>query len=62
MSIVFLLLPASLFLAFIALVAYLWATKSGQFDDLDTPSLRILGEDSPAAPPTNKRSDPPPQE
>lgn len=46
MSIVYLLLPASLLLALVALAAYLWATKTGQFDDLDTPSLRILGEDS----------------
>ena len=45
MEIIYLLLPASLALAFLALLAFSWATKSGQFDDLDTPSRRILIDD-----------------
>lgn len=45
MSIIYLLLPASLILASIAVLGYMWATKSGQFDDLDTPALRMLNED-----------------
>lgn len=46
MSIIYLLLPLSLLLAVVALLAYIWATKSGQFDDLETPALRILADDT----------------
>jgi cbb3-type cytochrome oxidase maturation protein len=45
MGIVFVLLPISLLLAFFGLIAYLWSVKSGQFEDLDTPSRRILLDD-----------------
>jgi len=27
------------------LLAFLWATRNGQYDDLDTPSIRMLRED-----------------
>ena len=46
MSIVYLLLPASMILAVVAICGYLWASRSGQFDDLDTPPLRILNDES----------------
>jgi cbb3-type cytochrome oxidase maturation protein len=42
MEIIYLLLPLSLLLALVALLAFLWSARSGQFDDLDTPSRRIL--------------------
>lgn len=48
MSIVYLLLPASLFLGGGALGLFIWALKSGQFDDLQTPAYRILFEDDDA--------------
>jgi cbb3-type cytochrome oxidase maturation protein len=28
-----------------AVAVYLWAARSGQFDDLETPAARILDED-----------------
>ncbi|MFN8389392.1 MAG: cbb3-type cytochrome oxidase assembly protein CcoS [Bdellovibrionota bacterium] len=46
MSVIFLLLPISLFLAVLFLVAYFWSVRSGQFDDLETPAMRILNEES----------------
>jgi cbb3-type cytochrome oxidase maturation protein len=46
MGIILLLLPASVLLAAIALAAYIWATRSGQFDDLDTPPQRMLADDA----------------
>ncbi len=46
MSIVYLLLPASMILAVVAICGYLWASRSGQFDDLDTHPLRILNDES----------------
>jgi len=39
------LLPAALFLGLLGLVAFLWALKSGQFDDLDGAAHRILFDD-----------------
>lgn len=45
MEIIYLLLPASLFLALIGLGAFIWASWSGQFDDLDTPARRMLFDD-----------------
>ncbi|MFT4709510.1 MAG: cbb3-type cytochrome oxidase maturation protein [Bacteroidia bacterium] len=47
MEVLFYVLPFALLLAAGALVAFLWAAKSGQFDDLETPSRRILLDDVP---------------
>lgn len=45
MDIVYVLLPLSLILALGALGAYLWSVKSGQFNDVDTPQVRMLFDD-----------------
>jgi len=45
MSILFILIIISLFLASGFLIAFFWATKSGQFDDDYTPSVRMLFDD-----------------
>ena len=42
MSVVLVLIGASLLVATGFLIAYLWAVKSGQYDDKYTPSIRIL--------------------
>lgn len=39
------LIPISLLLALIALIAFLWALKSEQYDDLDGAAERILIDD-----------------
>lgn len=39
------LLPLSLLLALVGILGYLWAARRGQFDDLDTPPMRILFEE-----------------
>lgn len=45
------LIPIALFLGLCGLFAFLWAMRSGQFDDLDGAAHRILfDEDSPDAP------------
>ena len=41
----FILLPVALLFSAAALGVFLWAAPSGQFDDLETPGLRILHED-----------------
>ncbi len=45
MSIVYVLLPLALVLAIAAVIAFIWAVRHGQFDDLDTPSVRMLHDD-----------------
>ncbi|MDW7695243.1 cbb3-type cytochrome oxidase assembly protein CcoS [Flammeovirgaceae bacterium SG7u.111] len=45
MSAIFILIGVSLLVALGFLGAFLWATKSGQFDDEYTPSVRILFDD-----------------
>lgn len=45
MTAIFVLIIISLVLAVGFLIAFLRATKAGQFDDDQTPSMRILFED-----------------
>ena len=40
-----LLVPISLVLLGVAIAAFVWAVRRGQFDDLDTPALDILADD-----------------
>ena len=42
---IFLLIGFSILLALIFLLAFFWASRSGQHDDLYTPSVRILFDD-----------------
>lgn len=42
MSVIFLLIGASISVAIIFLLAFLWAVKNGQYDDSYTPSVRML--------------------
>jgi cbb3-type cytochrome oxidase maturation protein len=46
-SIIFLILPITLVLCAGAVLAFAWATRSGQFDDLETPAIRLLHDDPP---------------
>jgi cbb3-type cytochrome oxidase maturation protein len=45
MEILYMLIPLSVVLALLAGVVFLWMSKSGQFDDLDSPDRRILMDD-----------------
>jgi cbb3-type cytochrome oxidase maturation protein len=45
MNIFYLLIGVSLLAALIFLAAFIWAVRSGQFDDNETPSIRILFDD-----------------
>ncbi|NOZ47061.1 MAG: cbb3-type cytochrome oxidase assembly protein CcoS [Chlorobi bacterium] len=45
MHVIFILIGVSLLVATGFLVAFLWAVKSGQYDDDYTPSVRMLFED-----------------
>jgi cbb3-type cytochrome oxidase maturation protein len=45
MEMIFVLLPLALLLAAIAVGFFIWAARTGQFDDLETPAVRILFDD-----------------
>ncbi len=45
MNIMFLLIGVSLLAAMVFLFLFIWAVKSGQYDDTYTPSVRILFEE-----------------
>jgi cbb3-type cytochrome oxidase maturation protein len=58
MSIIFLILPITLLLSLGAVAAFTWATRGGQFDDLQTPALRALHDpvQNPKSPSSQGRS------
>ncbi len=47
MSVLFIMVPAALALAGLAIAAFAWAARNGQFDEVDTPPLRMLFDDTP---------------
>ena len=59
LEVLYLLIPASIVLALAALALFLWAIKSGQFDDLETPAIRMLYDDPPARPAPDPDETPP---
>ncbi|MCA9285171.1 MAG: cbb3-type cytochrome oxidase assembly protein CcoS [Phycisphaerales bacterium] len=44
MSVIYIVLPLALLLAAIAVAAFVWAVRGGQFDDLDTPAWRVVAD------------------
>ena len=42
MEIIFLLLTISICLALVFLISFIWASRSGQFDDTHGPAMRML--------------------
>ena len=51
METIVVLLPLALLIAAIAVGLFIWAAKTGQFDDLETPAVRILFDDEEPAQP-----------
>lgn len=45
MEVIFVLIGISLLIALGFLFAFIWATKTGQYDDDYTPSIRMLFDD-----------------
>jgi cbb3-type cytochrome oxidase maturation protein len=44
MEALYIMIPITLLLSGTALVACIWAIQKGQFDDIDTPPMRILND------------------
>lgn len=57
MEILFLLIPISFVLVVAAVFAFHWALKSKQFEDLDTPSMIPLLDDTPEEKQKSERHD-----
>jgi cbb3-type cytochrome oxidase maturation protein len=45
MTILFVLIPLGLVVLGAAVWAFFWAVGNGQFDDLDTPAMRVILDD-----------------
>ncbi|MDD0853396.1 cbb3-type cytochrome oxidase assembly protein CcoS [Halobacteriovorax sp. GB3] len=45
MNIIYFLLPLALLLGAVFIGLFIWATKQGQYDDLETPAHRMLLDD-----------------
>lgn len=59
MEALYLLIPLSVIVVFIALWVYFTASDSGQFDDLVGPGLRVLQDDDATAKPAPGDAPPP---
>ena len=46
MSIILVLIPLSILIAVCFLAAFIWAVRSGQFEDTCTPSMRVLMDEA----------------
>ncbi len=48
MSVIYIVLPLAVLFAAIAVGAFIWSVRKGQYDDVDSPSIRMLHDDDPA--------------
>lgn len=55
-SVLFLLVPLAILLVAVFVGAYVWSTRTGQFDDLTTPAMRVVHDDA-----TTTSKSPPPE-
>jgi cbb3-type cytochrome oxidase maturation protein len=62
MSVIVILILASLSVAATFLGGFIWAVRSGQFEDTLTPSMRILGEEPRDPGKTELAAQPPPRD
>lgn len=45
MDILYLLIPLAILIMIVAVAAFMWAVRSGQYEDLEGPAHRILMDD-----------------
>jgi cbb3-type cytochrome oxidase maturation protein len=56
-SVLYVLVPVALGLVLVAVAAFVWSARTGQFDDLTTPALRPLIDDRPGRAGEDKQGD-----
>jgi cbb3-type cytochrome oxidase maturation protein len=49
-SVLYIVVPLAILIVGMAVAAFVWAARRGQFDDLDTPAIRAMLEDEPRRP------------
>jgi cbb3-type cytochrome oxidase maturation protein len=52
------LIPMAVFIMIVAVVAFIWTVKSGQYDDMEGPAHRILMDDDDPMIPRSARLEP----
>ena len=62
MSLLLIALPVALLIAAGGVWAFIWAVRTGQMDDLDTPPHRVLFDDDEPAEPDRGASRKPPRD
>jgi cbb3-type cytochrome oxidase maturation protein len=50
MSVIYIVVPLALLVVGAAVAAFVWAANRGQFDDLETPAVRMLHDDDERGP------------
>lgn len=45
MEVIYILLSISIIIAIVFLISFIWSVKAGQYEDIVSPSIRILYED-----------------
>ncbi len=48
MNVIYLVLPIAIVLAIGFVAAFIWATRTGQYDDMDSPAVRMLNDEDDA--------------
>ena len=58
MSVVFIVVPLAALIVLVAVIAFVTSARRGQFDDLDTPPIRMLYDETPKSglPPKRRSS------
>ena len=46
MSVLYIVVPLAMVIVGAAVFAFIWSAKSGQMDDLETPAVRMLYDDT----------------
>ena len=49
MIVFYILTPVALLLAGAGVAAFFWSVRNGQYDDVETPAIRVLLDDEPRA-------------
>lgn len=57
MSVIYIALPVAIVLALAAVISFVWTVSRGQYDDLETPALRMLEDDEKRPPPKKTTRD-----
>ena len=45
MSVIFIVVPLATIIVLVAVIAFVYSARRGQFDDLDTPAVRMLHDE-----------------